>query len=223
MEMYWEGPRYADRHEAGLVLAEKLACYRAAHVVVLAIPNGGVVVGLPIARKLDCPLHLLVVRKLQIPDRPEAGFGSVVCDGSVILNQPLVQRLNLSSEVIETQRQRALESIRERLALYGRQAQFPDVKDRTVILVDDGLASGYTMEAAVKVVKKHDPSLVVVAVPTSSMSAYRLLSSRVDKVVCPDVSRLPVFAVADAYRDWRDLEDEEVIALLENQAPMMWK
>ena len=216
MEMYWEGPKYADRHEAGLVLAKKLAPYGSAHAVVLAIPNGGVAVALPIAREFGCSLHLIVVRKLQIPDRPEAGFGSVVSDGSVILNEPLVQRLNLSGEVIASQKQRALESIRARLALYGSKAEFPDLKERTVILVDDGLASGYTMEAAVKVVKKQKPSLVVVAVPTSSMSAYRRLSSLVDKAICPDVSRLPIFAVADAYRDWRDLEDEEVIALLRN-------
>ena len=219
MEMYWEGVRYADRHEAGLVLAEKLAPYRSAYPIVLAIPNGGVAVGLPIARELDCGLHLIVVRKLQLPDRPEAGFGAVVSDGSVILNESLVQRLNLSGEVIATQRQRAWESIRARLALYGSKAEFHDLKDRTVILVDDGLASGYTMEAAVKVVKKHEPAMVVVAVPTSSMSAHRRLSSLVDKVLCPDVSRLPIFAVADAYRNWRDLADEEVIAMLQDFRP----
>lgn len=216
MEMYWEGPRYADRHEAGLVLAKKLASYRSTHPLVLAIPNGGVAVGLPIARELDSTLHVIVVRKMQIPDRPEAGFGSVVSDGSVLLNEALVHRLGLTGEVIATQKKRALESIRARLALYGSKAEFPDLRGRTVILVDDGLASGYTMEAAVKVVKKREPPMVVVAVPTSSMSAYRRLSDLVDKIVCPDVSRVPIFAVANAYRDWRDLEDEEIIAMLEN-------
>lgn len=219
MEMYWEGPRYGDRHQAGLVLAKKLAPYGSAHAVVLAIPNGGVAVALPIAREFGCSLHLIVVRKLQIPDRPEAGFGAVVSDGSVILNESLVQRLNLSGEVIASQKQRAWESIRARLALYGSKAEFRDLKDRTVILVDDGLASGYTMEAAVKVVKKHEPAMVVVAIPTSSLSAYRRLADLVDRIVCPDVSRLPIFAVADAYRDWRDLADEEVIAMLQDLRP----
>jgi putative phosphoribosyl transferase len=219
MEMYREGPRYADRHEAGLVMAVKLAPYRSAHAIVLAIPNGGVAVGLPIAREFECPLHLIVVRKLKIPDRPEAGFGAVASDGSVILNEPLVRRLGLSSEVIGKQRQRALETIRARLALYGGKAEFPSLKNWTILLVDDGLASGFTMEAAVQVVKKHEPKMVVVAAPTSSMSAYRRLSSLVDIVVCPDVNRLPIFRVADAYKDWRDLEDEEVVAMLKNARP----
>jgi predicted phosphoribosyltransferase len=161
----------------------------------------------------------MVVRKLQIPDRPEAGFGAVASDGSVILNEPLVRRLGLTSEVIGRQRQRALEDIQARLALYGGKGELPSLKNGIILLVDDGLASGFTMEAAVQVVKRHEPKTVVVAVPTSSMSAYRRLSSLVDKVVCPDVSRLPIFRVADAYKDWRDLEDEEVLAMLQNARP----
>lgn len=219
METYWGGPRYADRHEAGLLLARKLAPFGSAHPLVLAIPNGGVAVALPISKELDCPLQVIVVRKLQIPDRPEAGFGAVASDGSVILNVPLVRSLGLSDEVIVDQRQRALASIRKRLALYGSRVEFPELQGRTVILVDDGLASGYTMEAAVKVVKKHEPAMVVVAIPTSSMSAYRRLADLVDRIVCPDVSRLPIFAVADAYKDWRDLTDEEVIAMLQDFRP----
>jgi predicted phosphoribosyltransferase len=218
MEMYWEGPKYADRHEAGLVLAKKLASFEWTHPLVLAIPNGGVAVALPISQELDCTLEVIVVRKLQIPERPEAGFGAVAFDGSVILNIPLVRRLALSDEVIANQRERALASIRKRLALYGSR-EFPELQGRTVILVDDGLASGFTMEAAVKVVKKHEPTMVVVAIPTSSMSAYRRLADLVDRIVCPDVSRLPIFAVADAYKDWCDLADEEVMAMLQDFRP----
>ena len=216
MEEYWEGPEYVNRHEAGLVLAKKLAPYRSTRPIVLAIPNGGVPVGLPIARELGCRLDLIVVRKLQIPDRPEAGFGSVVSDGTVLLNERLVSKLGLTDEVIETQKERALKSIRERLAIYRCKTEFPGLKGQTVILVDDGLASGLTMEAAVSVVKKNEPAMVVVAVPTSSMSAYRRLSTVADKVICPDVSTLPIFSVADAYSDWGDLEDEEVIALIDS-------
>jgi predicted phosphoribosyltransferase len=195
-------------------MAEQLVTFRSRRPLVLAIPNGGVAVGLPIALELDCPLHLIVVRKLQIPDQPEAGFGSITSDGNVLLNDSLVSRLGLTEELIERQKKRTLKSIQERLALYGDMAQFPDLKGRTVILVDDGLASGFTMQAAVMAAEKHKPEMLVVAVPTSSLKAYRQLSSLVDKVVCPNVSRQPIFAVADAYRDWHDLEDEEVIALL---------
>jgi predicted phosphoribosyltransferase len=119
-----------------------------------------------------------------------------------------------TEQVITRQKERALESIRTRLHAYGAKARVPELNGRTVILVDDGLASGLTMEAAVRVVRKHEAARVVVAVPTSSMSAYRRLCPLVEEVVCPDVSRLPIFAVADAYRDWRDLSDEEVMTLL---------
>lgn len=214
MEDYRIGPKYKDRQEAGSVLAEKLLLHRQARPVVIAIPNGGVAVAIPIAKKLACPLHLMVVRKLQIPDNPEAGFGAVASDGTLLLNEPLVQRLDLSETIIARQKQRALKVMRARLVRYGPAAEFPQLKGMTTILVDDGLASGFTMEAAVTVVKRHRPKTVIVAVPTSSMSAYRRISSLVDHLLCPDVSRLPIFAVANAYRDWRDLEDEEIEDLL---------
>jgi len=214
VEDYRIGPKYKDRQEAGSVLAEKLLPHRQARPVIIAIPNGGVAVAIPIAKKLACPLHLMVVRKLQIPDNPEAGFGAVASDGTLILNEPLVQRLDLSETIIARQKERALKTIRARLARYGPAAEFPQLKGMTVILVDDGLASGFTMEAAVTVVKRHGPKTVIVAVPTSSMSAYRRISPLVDHLLCPDVSRLPIFAVANAYREWRDLEDEEIEHLL---------
>lgn len=214
MEEYWEGPLYKDREEAGRVLAEKLQSYGKDRPVVMAIPNGGVSVGVPIARGLRCPLHLIIVRKLQIPDNLEAGFGSVASDGSLLLNEALVLRLGLTEETIAEQKQKALQSIRTRMAQYGDFAKFPNLKGRIVILIDDGLASGLSMEAAVMVVQRHEPAEVVVAVPTSSMSAFRRLSPLVDRVICPNVSRLPIFAVADAYKIWRDLDDAEVMSLL---------
>lgn len=214
MEDYRIGPKYKDRQEAGSVLAEKLLPHWQARPVIIAIPNGGVAVAIPIAKKLACPLHLMVVRKLQIPDNPEAGFGAVASDGTLLLNEPLVQRLDLSETIIARQKRRALKIIRARLVRYGPAAEFPQLKGMTTILVDDGLASGFTMEAAVTVVKRHGPKTIIVAVPTSSMSAYRRISSLVDQLLCPDVSRLPIFAVANAYRDWRDLEDEEIEDLL---------
>jgi putative phosphoribosyl transferase len=214
MEDYQIGPKYKDRQEAGALLAKKLLPYQQARPIVLAIPNGGVAVAVSIARELACPLHLMVVRKLQIPDEPEAGFGAVASDGTVLLNEPLVQRFNLSETIIERQKERALKTIRARLARYGPAAEFPQLKGMTAILVDDGLASGFTMEVAVKVVNRQEPKSIIVAAPTSSMSAYRRISPLVDHLLCPDVSRLPIFAVANAYREWRDLEDEEIEELL---------
>ena len=123
MEEYWGGPNYADREEAGRILAEKLKSYSKDRPAVLAIPNGGVSVGLPVARRLHCPLHLIIVRKLQIPDNPEAGFGSVASDGTLLLNEALVHRLGLAEETITAQKEKALESIRERMSQYGKAGQ----------------------------------------------------------------------------------------------------
>ena len=214
MEEYWEGPPYQDRIHAGEVLAKRLRDLDPQDPLVLAIPNGGVPVGAPIARALNCPLHLIVVRKLQIPENPEAGFGSVASDGTMLLNHTLVESLGISEKTIQRQKGLAMKSIRERISRYGKMAQFPELFNRTVVLVDDGLASGFTMEAAIHVVKKHSPGGVVVAVPTSSMTAFRRISPLVDTLLCPDVSRLRIFAVANAYKEWRDLDDEEIIAIL---------
>jgi len=219
MEEYWEGPKYENRHHAGLVLAERLQPHDWPQPVVLAVPNGGVAVAIPVAQALACPLHLMVVRKLQIPDQPEAGFGSVASDGTLLLNEPVVRRVGLTEEIIAAQKEKALRTIHERLRRYGGAAEFPELRTKTVILVDDGLASGFTMEAAVEVAGKHHPGKVIVAVPTSSRSAFRRLSRLVDKVICPDVSRVPIFAVANAYREWRDLKDDEVVELLKAAHP----
>ena len=183
------GPKYKDRREAGAVLAERLLPYRQAKPVILAIPNGGVAVAVPIAKELACPLHLMVVRKLQVPDNPQAGFGAVASEGTLLLNEPLVRRLDLSETIIERQKQTALKTIKARLVRYGPAAEFPPWRGRTAILVDDGLASGFTMEAAVTGVKRHGPEAVIVAVPASSVSAYRRISPLVDRLLCPAVSR----------------------------------
>lgn len=135
-------------------------------------------------------------------------------DGTLLLNHPLVKTLGLSETIIAKQKEKALKTIRARLGRYGPAAELPQLKGVTAILVDDGLASGFTMEVAVKVVKRRESKSVVVAVPTSSMSAYRRISPLVDHLLCPDLSRLPIFAVANAYREWRDVKDDEIGELL---------
>lgn len=209
------GPRYHDRKDAGRALAAKLEPLLDEKLLILAIPNGGVQVGAVMANALGVPLYLMIVRKLTIPDNPEAGFGALCSDGSCRLNQKLVKHLGLGDDVIERQKKKALSSINKRRRYFGRWANLPDLEDATVVLVDDGLASGFTMEAAVHSSRRNGAKRVWIAVPTSSRSAFRLLESKVDKIICPNVSRTPVFAVADAYRHWRDLNDDEVKALLD--------
>ncbi|MBI5521220.1 MAG: phosphoribosyltransferase [Desulfarculus sp.] len=214
--MPYHAPPFRDRAQAGQVLAGMLAHHAGPGTVVLAVPNGGVAVGVPVAWALGCPLRLLVVRKIQIPGNSEAGFGAVASDGTAIYNQELLARLGLTPAQVEIQKQKALASIRERLALYGDWARPPELGGRTVILVDDGLASGVTMASAAGIVRQQAPARLVVAAPTASASARQRLLPLVDELVCPDVRAGPYFAVAEAYAHWRDLEVDEVLRLLEN-------
>jgi predicted phosphoribosyltransferase len=183
--------------------------------VILAIPNGGVPVACVLAEELGLDLRLILVRKLQIPYRPEAGFGAVAFDGSILLNHGLIGALGLTEPDISKQKEKALSSLASRRRKFGPWAELPSLRGRSVILVDDGLASGFTMEAAVKSVRVQGGQRVVVAVPTASMTAYRRLETQVERVLCPDLSRLRIFAVANAYENWYDLDDAEVIHLLE--------
>ncbi len=182
--------------------------------MVLAIPNGGVVVGAALARELDLPLLPIIIRKIQIPWNTESGFGSVASDGTVLYNEDLLPRLGISREQIVAQTGKALRSVEDRLRLYGAPREFPRLAGKTVIITDDGLASGVTMESAVRVVRKHEPDKIIVAVPTASTGAYQRIAPLVDELVCPDVRGGWVFAVAAAYEDWYDVTDEEVKAIL---------
>jgi putative phosphoribosyl transferase len=211
--------RYRDREDAGRVLAKWLERFRGQDALVLAIPNGGVAVGVAMARALGLELRLIVVRKIQFPNNTEAGFGAVGSDGTVVVDERLLGFHPMSLDVVRVQREKALRSVRERVARFGEMAKLPLLEDRTVILADDGLATGSTMEAAVSIVRPHRPIQVIVAVPTASHRAWQRIRPLVDELICPAVSRLPVFAVADAYERWYDLDEEEVIRILDAVRP----
>ncbi len=219
----WEkGDRYKDRDEAGRVLASMLGAHRGGERLVLAIPNGGVAVGAAIARALGLELGLMVVRKIQFPHNPEAGFGAVGADGTMVLDEGLITGQGLSPEQVSLQTEKALRSVRERVARLGSRAPLPAVEGRRVILVDDGLATGSTMEAAVSVARKQGPAMLTVAVPTASHKAWGRIRPLVDDLVCPHVGRGPFFAVADAYHYWSDVTDDEVIRIMDSmlQTPL---
>lgn len=212
----YPGSRYRDREDAGRVLASRLQDYRGKDLIVLAIPNGGVPVAAVIAEEFDAELYLMIVRKLQIPGNPEAGFGALTSDGFLLLNQQLIDHLRLREGDILKQKEKALSNIRSRQEYFGTRAALPTLNDRTVLLVDDGLASGFTMEAAIKSAKSQGAKRIIIAVPTSSMTAYRRLELQVDKIICPDLSRMRIFAVANAYENWYDLDEEKVLNILEH-------
>lgn len=205
---------FTDRHDAGRRLADSLSEYRDSDTIVLAIPSGGVPVGLEIAKNLRLRLDLILVRKVQIPWNTEAGFGALDPDGEVILNQELLGSLGLSSDEIEHQIQKTKDILKKRDRLFRKGRPFPDIRDRTVIVADDGLASGYTMLAALDFIRKREPKKVLVAVPTGSERTVKTILKKTDALACLNIRSGFAFAVADAYRNWYDISDEEVLSML---------
>ncbi|WP_029895809.1 phosphoribosyltransferase [Desulfohalovibrio reitneri] len=209
---------FEDRWDA----AERLAAMLAPHyegsdqAIILAIPAGGVPVGLVLARRLDLPLDLLLVRKLKIPGNTEAGFAATGLDGNIFYNRELMARLGLGEhdEEVEREREAVMEDLRERNLAFRGGEGFPDVSGKTCILADDGLASGFTMRAGVNAVRKQGAARVVVAVPTSPWRTIEWLRGEADEVYCANVRTSWTFAVASAYRQWRDLERPEVMEML---------
>ena len=207
--------QYENRPAAGNTLGNLLQeqAFREPPLV-LAIPNGGLAVALPIAKQLQAHLDLLIVRKLQIPYNPEAGFGAITSLGTVILNQPLVERIGLTEIDIEHVIQKTQQQIDQRKNAYEGLVGLFSPDNRIVVLVDDGLASGYTMLAAIQSVQQLSPKKIIVAVPTASASAIAKIRPVADELICPHVGTGYVFAVADAYQHWYDVSEKEVIEQL---------
>jgi len=205
---------FEDRQEAGDALARSLESFRGKDAIVLAIPSGGVPIGLAVATYLDLPFDLLIIRKLPIPGNPEAGFGAISLEGDMVLNQSLVRMLGLSTKEIEEQAESVREELKARDRIFRRNRPPADLRGRTVILTDDGLASGYTMMTAARMARRQKPEEIVVAVPTASLHTIDLLAGEVDRIVCLNVRTSSYFAVADAYRNWYDLSRDEVVDML---------
>jgi len=205
---------FDNRGDAGRQLAEKLGEYNNQPVVVLAIPNGGVPVALEVASALKTDLDLIICRKIPLPLTPEGGFGACADDGTIVLNEEIVKRIGLSRQQIEYEASKVRTEIKQRSILYLGDRPLAAVSGRTVIIVDDGLASGITMMAAVQSVRHRRPREIVVAVPCASALAVKQLEKVADKVVTCAVGFMPRFAVADFYRHWYDLSDDEVTRYL---------
>jgi predicted phosphoribosyltransferase len=208
---------FEDRNEAGRLLAEKLIAYKNSDSMIFGIPSGGVPIASEIASMLKLPMDLIIVRKIQIPYNPEAGFGSVGPEGEIILNEELLARLSLTEKEMRAQIKKTMDVLKKRDQLFRQERPFPSLKDKTVIVVDDGLASGYTMFAAIKFIKKKNPQKVIIGVPTGSGKTVDFVLSVVDELVCLNVRNIFPYAVADAYRNWYDLTDEDVITIIKTR------
>jgi putative phosphoribosyl transferase len=205
---------FKDREEAGAYLAQSLESFRGNDAMVLAIPSGGVPIGLTIAFHLNLPFDLLIIRKIPIPGNTEAGFGAISLEGDMMLNDPMVRMLGLTGREIEELAKSVREELAARNRIFREDRPWPELKGKAVILADDGLASGYTMMTAARMVRKREPEKIVVAVPTASLHTIKQVAEEVDMIVCPNIRTGSYFAVADAYRNWYDLSREEVVDLL---------
>ena len=213
--MTYYDPPFRNRSDAGRILAESLKHYQGSDVLVFAIPRGGIPVAVEVAKKLGSKLDIIVPRKIPIPDNPEAGYGAVTEDGVIVLNEPLVRELQLTKLQIEHQAEEIRAEIRRRHSVFRVKLMPSSVEGKTAIIVDDGLASGYTMMAAIRSIRQQGAIKVVAAAPVASSSAWELIKTAADEVVCPVVSYHYPFAVAGFYRHWHDLTDEEVLDDLE--------
>jgi putative phosphoribosyl transferase len=202
---------FDDRKDAGKRLGRALINYRGKGILVLAIPRGGVEVGYEVARTLDADLSLIIVRKLPFPDNPEAGFGAIAEDGSTIIIEQATYGVPQGTleRIIEFQQ----EEIERRIQVLRNGEPLPDLKGRTVILVDDGIAMGSTMRAAIKLCKHQEAGRIVVAVPVTSAGVAREIGALVDEIV---VLKQPHYfrAVAQVYRNWYDVSDREVLEIM---------
>lgn len=206
--------RFADRADAGRRLAEGLRDYAGRDdVIVLGLPRGGVPVAAEVARALAAPLDVFLVRKLGVPGREELAFGAIASGGARVLNADVVASLGIDERTIEEVAAREQTELERRAEAYRGTAEPPDVRGRTAVLVDDGLATGASMRAAVEAVRALGPARVVVAVPAAARQTCDELAGRVDEIVCL-LTPEPFLAVGLWYRDFSETTDDDVRAAL---------
>jgi predicted phosphoribosyltransferase len=189
--------------------------YRGGNGLVLAIPAGGVPVAAALARELELPLDLCVVSKILLPWTTEAGFGAVAFDGSVWINEAYVKHYGLTPRQVEKATLEARRKVERRVRRFRDERPMPAMAGRPVFLVDDGLASGATMHVGIAALRRKGADQLLVAVPTAPPMTALELAQEADAVYCANVRSGATFAVADAYRNWYDVSDEEVERLLE--------
>lgn len=202
---------FKNRKDAGEKLARALEKYRVENPLILAIPRGGVEVGLQVAKNLDADFSLIIARKLPFPDNPEAGFGAIAENGSTFIIENA--HYWLAGEDIEQIKLQQIAEIERRVKALRGGNPLPEIKGKTVILIDDGIAMGSTMRAAIELCKNREAGKIVVAVPVAGKEVAEELDKKVDELV---VLEIPAYfrAVAQAYEKWYDVSDEEVLDLL---------
>jgi len=206
---------FQDRTHAGQVLARMLAADDKQAGIILAVPAGGVPAGVVMAEKSGLDFDVAVVSKITLPWNTEAGYGAVAFDGTVKLNKDMVRSVNLTAEDVKKGIEKTTAKVVRRVAKLRGRLPFPDLGNRSAILVDDGLASGFTMRVAVAALRNAGAGRIVVAVPTGYRRSAEMIAREVEALYCANIRGGLSYAVASAYQHWSDVAEEEVVKILE--------
>jgi putative phosphoribosyl transferase len=206
---------FHDRHEAGQLLAARLGHLKGKkEVLVLGVPRGGVVIGYEIAQALKVPLDVYIARKIGAPYNPELAIGAVASDGTLVLDEQLARQVDAQADYIEREVKKQREEIARRLAAYRGDRPIEKMEGRTIILADDGVATGSTLLVAIRALRAQQPARLILAIPVGPPPAVARLGAEVDEVVC--LAEPPVFwAVGAFYEDFSQTSDQEVVELLQ--------
>ncbi|HLO15818.1 MAG TPA: phosphoribosyltransferase [Anaerolineales bacterium] len=206
---------FRDRRDAGRVLAQKLSAYAGrSDVIVFALPRGGVPVAYEVALALNAPMDVFVVRKLGLPGQEELAIGAIASGGVRVLNNDIIRMLSIPDEVVNFVAHYELQELERREQIYRGGQSAPDVQNRTVILIDDGLATGASMRAAVAGLRAQHPARIVIAVPVAAPETCDAFEFAVDEIVC-SITPEPFYGVSRWYENFSQITDEEVRMLLQ--------
>lgn len=212
---------FEDRIDAGKKLADELNEYCKDDCIVVGIPRGGVVIAKIIGERLGKAWDMIVPRKIGAPFNKEVAIGAVTQDGTRLLNHELIKYFNISDEYIDNEVKIQMNEIKRRLREYRGNEDFPDVYKKTVILVDDGLATGFTAAAAVNSIKKHGIKKMILGVPVASVEAIDMLRKHVDEIICIEVPN-PFLSVGSSYLKFEQNTDEQIIDLFKQNSNKMY-
>ena len=206
---------FKDRRDAGRKLAQKLSAYaNRSDVIVLALPRGGVPVAYEVALALNAPLDIFTVRKLGLPGHEELAMGAIASGGARVFNQDVVRTFNIPQGVVEAVAKQELKELERRERAFRGDREMREIHDRTAILIDDGLATGASMRAALMGLRARDPARIVVAVPTAPLETCEAFQQLVDEMICTTTPE-PFYGVGQWYEDFSQVTDEQVQTLLE--------
>ncbi len=205
---------YQNRRQAGEILATELAARRYENVRLFAVPRGGIIVAAPVAERLGVPLDILVTRKIGHPANPEVAIGAVMADGTAVLDEDIIRAYAAPREYLDRTIAREYAEIKRRLIAYTGSAAPPVVAGHAAIIIDDGIATGYTIRAAIAWLKALAPARIVVAVPVAPPGTVAAIAGDIDEIICP-LQPAAFMAVGQHYHEFGQNSDEEIIAVLQ--------